>query len=99
MVFARFWVQMNTTDCKSYPFVMQLFVEVANVPSSADYREFDRKFLGGHEYTAHILITYLFSIFSLFVRVAKIPAVIRHAKVTNELDMTHLRRSAMIHKK
>ena len=29
---------------------------------------------------------------------AKIPAVIRQAKVTNELDMTHLRRATMIHK-
>ena len=63
MVFARFWVQMDTTDCKSYPFVMQLFVEVANVLSTAEYREFDGKFLDGYEYMAHTLITYLLASF------------------------------------
>ena len=65
MVSTRFWVHMATTNSKSYPFVIQLFVEVADVLSSADYREFDGKFLDGHEYMAHILITYLFNIFSL----------------------------------
>ena len=98
MVFVRFWVRMDANDPKSYPFVIQPFVDVADILSSVEYREFDWKFLGGHEYMAHTLIIY-FNISSLFVRVAKVPAVIRHTKVTNEVGMTHLRMSVMIHKK
>ena len=52
-----------------YPFVLQLFIQVADVLSSATYHEFDGKFrTGGHEYMAHTLIEYLFNIFSIVYR-------------------------------
>ena len=41
VVFARFQVQMYTTNCKAYPFVIQLLIEVTDVLSPADYSEFD----------------------------------------------------------
>ena len=45
--FGRFWVKMVDGDENSYPFVLQLFIEVADVLSSATYREFDGKFKTG----------------------------------------------------
>ena len=98
-VFTRFWVRMNIDDVKSYPFVPQLLVEVADILSSAKYRDFDGKFGGGHEFMAHTLIAYVFNIFSLFVKTAKTPAVTRHAKACNELKPEYLEMPMMIQKK
>ena len=98
-VFTRFWVRMGIDDVKSYPFVLQLLVEVADILSSAEYREFDEKFGGGHEFMAHILIADVFNIFSLFVKTTKTPAVTRHAKAYNELMPEYLKMPMMIQKR
>ena len=98
-VFTRFWVRMDIDDIKSYTFVLQLLVEVADILSSAEYREFDGKFGGGHEFMAHTLIAYVFNIFSLFVKTTKTPAVTRHAKACNELNPEYLKMPVMIQKK
>ena len=98
-VFTRFWVRMDIDDTKSYPFVLQLLVEVADILSSAEYRDFDGKFGGGHEFMAHTLIAYVFNIFSLFVKTAKTPAVTRHARACNEMKPEHLKMPIMIQKK
>ena len=98
--FGRFWVKMNDGDENTYPFVLQLFIQVADVLSSATYREFDGKFkTGGHEYMAHTLITYLFNIFSLFVTHAKLPKAVRRVKHDNTMDPQCFRMPVMIHKK
>lgn len=91
--------KMGIDNTKSYPFVLHLFVEVADVLSSAEYREFAGNILGGHEYMAHTLITYLFNIFYLFVKVVELPADIRYVKVCNELDMKHVKMPIMIQRK
>ena len=90
---------MDIDDTKSYPFVLQLLVEVADILSSAEYREFDGKFGGGQEFMAHTLIAYVFNIFSLFVKTTKTPAVTRHAKACNELNPEYLKMPVMIQKK
>ena len=90
---------MDIDDVKSYPFVLQLLVEVADILSSAEYREFDGKFGGGHEFMAHTFIAYVFNIFSLFVETAKTPAVTRHPKACNELKSEYLKMPMMIQKK
>ena len=98
-VFARFWVRMNIDDTKSYPFVLQLLVEVADILLSAEYRDFFGKFGGGHEFMAHTLIADVFGIFSLFVKAAKTPAVTRHARACNGLKPEYLKMPVMIQKK
>ena len=82
---------MDIDDVQSHPFVPQLHVEVVDILSSAEYREFDEKFVGGHKFMTHTLITYVFNIFSLFVKAAKTPAITRHAKACNELKPGYLR--------
>ena len=98
-VFPRFWVRMDIDDVQLYPFVLQLLVKVANILSSVEYRDFDGKFVGGHEFMAHTLIAYVFTIFSLFVKMVKTSAVTRHAKACNELKLDYLRIPVIIQKK
>ena len=98
-VFTRFWVRMDIDDTKSYLFILQLLVEVADILSSVEYRDFDGKSGGGHEFMAHTLIAYVFNIFSLFVKTAKTPAVTRHARACNELKPEYLKMPVMIQKK
>ena len=98
--FGRFWVQMTECDENTYPFVLQLFISVADVLSSATYREFDGKFkTGGHEYLSHTLIAYMFNIFSLFVTHAKLPKVVRRVKHDGSMDPQCFRMLVTIHKK
>ena len=98
--FGRFWVKMLDGDENSYPFVLQLFIEVADVLPFATYREFDGKFkTRGHEYMANALITYLFNIFSLFATHTKLPKAVRRVKHDNTMDPQCFRMPVMIHKK
>ena len=98
-VFTRFWTRMDINDVQSYPFVLQLLVEVTDILLSVEYRDFDGNFIGGHEFMVHTLIAYVFNIFSLFVKAAKTPVVTRHAKACNELKPNYLRMPVMIQKK
>ena len=97
-VFTRFWVRMDIDDVRSYPFVFQLLVEVVDILSFAEYRKFDGKFGGGHEFMAHTLIACVFDIFSLFVKTAKTPAITCHVKACNELKPEYLKMPVMIQK-
>ena len=87
---------MDIDDIQSYPFVLQLLAEVANILSSVEYRDFDGKFVGGHEFMAHTLIAYVFNNFSLFVKAVKTPTVTCHAKACNELKLDYLRTLVII---
>ena len=55
-VFTRFWTRMDINDVQSYPFVLQLLVEVTDILLSVEYRDFDGNFIGGHEFMIHTLI-------------------------------------------
>ena len=90
---------MDIDDVQLYPFVLQLLVEVADILASVEYRECDGKFVGWHEFMAHTLITYVFNIFSLFVKVTKTSAVTRHSKACNELKLDYMRIPVMIQKR
>ena len=90
---------MDIDDVQSYQFVLQLLVEVADIISSAEYRDFDGNFGGGHEFMAHTLIAYVFNIFSLFVKTAKTPVVTRHTKACNELQPKYLKILVLIQKR
>ena len=96
--FTRFWVRMDINDLESYPFVLQLLVEIANVISTREYRKLDDSFVGGHEFMAHTLIAYVFNIFSLFVKAAKTPAVTRQVRDTNTMKVETVKMPIMIHK-
>ena len=89
-VFSHFWVRMDIDETTSYPFVVQLLVEVVDILSSVEYRKFTGKFVGGYENMSHTLIAYVFKILSLFVKAAKTPVVTRHTKACNVLEMKHL---------
>ena len=98
-VFSHFWVRMGIDETTSYPFVVQLLVEVADILSSVEYRKFTGKFVGGYENMSHTLIAYVFKILSLFVKAAKTPVVTRHTKACNVLEMKHFKMMIMIQRR
>ena len=98
-VFGLSWLRMDIDDVQLYPFVLQLLVEVADFYASVEYRECDGKFVGWYEFMAHTLSTYVFNIFSLFVKATKTSAVTRHSKACNELTLDYMRIPVMIQKK
>ena len=79
--FGRFWVKMVEGDETTFPFVLQLFIQMVYAFSFATYHEFDRNFTTeGYEYMAHTLIAYLLKNFSLFVKHTKLPNLVRLLK-------------------
>ena len=84
----RFWVKVN--DDYS-PIILNILMDIADLLSSTEYKSFDEKYKGSKNYMAHTLVMYIFNIFAVFVKAAKIPKVIREFKCTNEIKLKHFR--------
>ena len=86
MVFARFWVKMDANDDTSQPLIIQMLVEIVDLLSSPEYRALDDKLKDETIFMTHTLISYIFNMFSIFVKMAKNPHVIRKFKVENTIN-------------
>ena len=97
VIFARHFVKMSKDDKEEQPYFIQLIIEVADFLSSAEYTNFHDKFKKSATYMPHTLITYIFNIFSVFIKMAKNPKVIRKFKVENIIDPKEIKIGCIMH--
>ena len=97
IVFARYFVKMSKDDKDEQPYFIQLIIEMADFLSSAEYMKFHEQFKKGTPYMPHTLITYIFNIFSIFIKMAKNPKVIRKFKVENIIDPKEIKIGCIMH--
>ena len=90
IAFTRFWVKMWEDDHDDHPMVIEMFLNVADLLSSAEYRKFDEKFSQTAPYMYHTLVCYIFNIFSSYVKIAKNPNVVRKFKVENKISVREI---------
>ena len=62
-----------------------MVLEIADVVSAAEYRKFEDTHKDEVFYTTHTLITYVFNIFSVFIKMAKILQLIGNSKLIIQL--------------
>ena len=90
IAFTRFWVKMWDENNDDHPMVIEMFLKIVDFLSSAEYRKFDDKFSEMAPYMYHTLVSYIFNIFSSFVRIAKNPNTIRKFKVENKISFREI---------
>ena len=66
-------------------------MDITDLLSSKVYKSFDEQYKGSKKYMAHTLVVYIFIIFAVFVKDAKIPKVIQEFKCTNLIKFKHFR--------
>ena len=72
MIFAHFWIKMSE-NTPSQPTIIQMMIEIADQISSGEYRAFKDKYIVSNNYMPHTLVTYIFNISLVFIRMAKNP--------------------------
>ena len=97
IIFARYFVKMSKDNKDEQPYFIQLIIEMADFLSSAEYMKFHEQFKKGTVYMPHTLITYIFNIFSIFIKMAKNPKVIRKFKVENIIDSKEIKIGCIMH--
>ena len=95
---SRFLAKMDEKDDSSQPLIVQMILEIADVVSAAEYKKFEEKHKGEVLYMTHTLITYVFNIFSVFIKMAKNPTVVRKFKIDNTIDPKGVKIALMMHK-
>ena len=90
VIFARFWIKM-TENTPSQPTIIQMMTEIADQISTGEYRAFNDKYIVSNNYMPHTIVTYIFNISSIFVRMAKNPSVVRRFKIENFIDSHEIR--------
>ena len=71
VVMERYWISIDTKKEKvEYPWILKLLVELADILSSAEFREFESKFKSLCSFMAHTFISYIFDLFRQFVKLA-----------------------------
>ena len=89
----RFWVKVDDDDS---PMILNILMDIANLLSSTEYKSFDKKYKGSKNYMSHTLFVYIFNIFAVFVKAAKIPKVIRELKYTKLIKFKHFRMASIM---
>ena len=68
-------------DSSTHPLVIQMINEVADLISASDFREFYESHKSSAKWIPYTLTSYLFIIFSIFIKAAKKPHTIRRYKI------------------
>ena len=97
IVFVRFWVKMDLNKGDQQPLLVQLFMELSDFLSSSEFVQFNEKFKATKIYMPHTLITYIFNIFSIFIKMAKNPHVVCKFKIENTIDAKEVKIAKMMH--
>ena len=71
--------------------ILNILMDITDLLSSKVYKSFDEQYKGSKKYMAHTLVVYIFIIFAVFVKDAKIPKVIQEFKCTNLIKFKHFR--------
>ena len=96
VVFCRFWVKSTPNNLNDYPYVIQMFIEIADFLSSQEYSTFNDKFRSEAPHMYHTLVCYIFNIFSTFVKMAKNPTTVRKLKIENTINFKEVRIGQMM---
>ena len=91
VVYTRFWIKLPNNNDSDIPMVIQMLMELADYLSSSEYSKFDDKFNKIAPYMYHTLVSYIFNIFSKFIRMAKNPHVVRRFKIENVIDAKEIK--------
>ena len=70
VAFARDCVKINE-EPSSQPTLIQIFVSVVDIISTFDFKNFSNKHISSKPFIPHTLITYLFNIAFIFIKMAK----------------------------
>ena len=70
----------------SQTLVVQIILEISGVVSTAEYEKFEEKHKDDVLYMTHTLITYVFNILSVFIKMTKNTTVLRKSKIDNTID-------------
>ena len=70
ITFSRFWIKMTEDSC-SQLVVISMLVEIADFISTSDFRNFVERNITVRPYIPHTIITYIFNIVGVFVKMAK----------------------------
>ena len=70
-VFGKFWFKVTEDIYHQQPLVITLMEEIANYISTQDFKYFFEKHHSSTQYIPHIIIVYMFNVFSMFVSTAK----------------------------
>ena len=71
-------------------------MDITDLLSSTECKSFDEKYKGSKNYMAHTLVVYIFNIFTVCVKAAKIPKAIRELKCTNQIKFKHFRMDSIV---
>lgn len=96
MIFARFWVKISNED-HDMPLVLQMLMEIADMLSASNFLSFYDKHINIAPFISHTLITYVFNIFSIFIKMAKNPHAVRRFKIENTIDPKEIRIVKIMH--
>ena len=89
VVYSRFWIKTTANNLNGYPYVIQMFIELADFLSSSEYTKFDDiRYKAPHIY--HTLVCYIFNIFSTFVKMAKNPITVQKLKIENKIEFKEI---------
>ena len=83
-------------DSSTHPLVIQMINEVADFISAAEFCEFYEMHKTATTWIPHTIISYLFNIFSIFVKVAKNPHTIRRYKIENMIKYDDVNLSSLM---
>ena len=84
-VYSRFWVKITANDLSNYPYVIQMFIDIADFLSSSKYTKFNDKNRLEAPHMYHTLVCYIFNIFSTFVKMAKIQSLFANSRLKTRL--------------
>ena len=98
IVYARFRVKIDKEDTNEMPYIIQMLVIITDFLSSIEYVTFDNKYRKNCKYMSHTLVSYMFNIFSIFVKMAKNPHVVRKFKISNTIDQKETRIGQIMYK-
>ena len=70
VAFSRFWVNMSEESC-TQPILINMLVEIADYISATDFRNFVERNIVSRPYIPHTIVTYIFNIVGVFIKMAK----------------------------
>ena len=89
---------MSNGDTNDMPYIIQMLTEIADFLSSSKYLTFGYKYRRNEKYMPHTLVSYILNIFSIFIKMAKYPHVIRKFKIDNTIDQNKTKNGQIMYK-
>ena len=88
---------MSPINIEGHPYIILLSTEFVDYLSSVEFVSFCEKYKQSHLYKSHTLITYIFNIFSVFIKMAKNPHAVRKLKIENMINIQDVKIGTIMH--